>query len=111
MMERMKGGLQPCPDRPRAAGGQLLRHHDGAEPGKARRPPPQIRPACLLQYRRQARVGLDEPLQRLVQIGVGVEEMSHWFLSSSAKADDPVPSAGCYLGTSAFTGCPACAGH
>ena len=75
VMEGIEGRFQPSPDRAGAVGGKLLRHHDGAEPGKACRPPAQIRPPGLSQDGREARIGLQQPLQRLVQIGVGMEKV------------------------------------
>ncbi len=76
-LERIECRNQPRPDRRGARGRELLRHHDRGETGKAALPPPQRRPSRLRQDRRKARVGLDQPRDRVVEIGLGVDEEGH----------------------------------
>ena len=69
----------------------LLAAHDRAQAGKACLPTAQAESASLLRDRLEARIRNDQLCKSRLQIGIGVEEMSHvQFLSCPAEAEHPV---------------------
>ncbi len=75
--EGVIGRRQPPPDRIRARGGKLLRHHDASKPGKAAGPAAQRQPARHRRHRFEARVGGEQRGQSGFDVGFGVDAAGH----------------------------------
>ena len=71
VVERIERGFEPSPDRLGAGGRELLRDHDGGEPGEAVRTLAQRRPSGERERVLEALVGLDQRGERDVEIGFG----------------------------------------
>ena len=74
VMKRIERREQPCADRGRASGRELLSADDGAQPSVASLSPADARHAGLLKNVRQPRVLRDESCHPGLKVGVGVDE-------------------------------------
>src|SRR5882757_5176845 len=92
MMKRIEGGGESAPDRGGAGGRQLLATDDGGEAGKARFAPPQRRHAGERQYRLQPRVEVDQRIDGVVEVVLGVEVNGHCKLQSPFPRKRSMPS-------------------
>ena len=77
VIERIERRLEPAPDRLGARGRELLGDHDGGEARKSVRPAPQRRASGQRERVAPARIGRDQPGDRAIEIGFGVEVARH----------------------------------
>ena len=80
VVERIERGADAAPDRRGARGRQLLAADDRGKPGKARLAPPQRRHAREFEDRLQPRVLLDQRVDGVFEIGLGVEVDGHCWM-------------------------------
>ena len=81
MMKRIERRADAVPDRRRARGGELLAADDRGKTGKAGLALPQRRHAREFEYRSKPRVLLDQRVDGIFEIGLGVEVNGHWINS------------------------------
>src|SRR3981081_2480750 len=77
MVKRIERGADAGPDRGRAGGRQLLAADDRSQAGITGLAPPQRRHARKLKYRFEPRVLLEQHVDGLFEIGLGVEVDGH----------------------------------
>src|SRR5919201_5948200 len=77
MIERIERGREAAPDRRGARGRELLAADDGGKAGKTRLALAQRRHAREFEYRFETRVLLDQHVDGVFEIGLGVEVDSH----------------------------------
>src|SRR6516164_7793090 len=88
LVERIERLAEAVPDRPGAGGRKLLAADDMREPDKAGLAPPERRHASALKDRLQPRVLLDQPMDSVFEIGLGVEVDGHCDLKPSRSAKE-----------------------
>src|SRR6266403_5101900 len=91
MIKRIERGADAGPDRRSAGGGQLLAADDRSQARKTGVAPPQRRHARELKYGPQPRVLLDQRVDGIFEVGLGVEVEGHCrvsgtFCSASCRA-------------------------
>ena len=86
MVKRIERGADAAPDRRGARGRHLLAADDRRQAGKAGLAPPQRRHARKLKYRFQPRILLDQRVDGVFEVGLGVEVDDHWIRNFSSSS-------------------------
>src|ERR1700761_2728089 len=88
MVERIERRAEPRPDRPGARRRQLLAGDNGGKPGKAGLATPQRRHAREFKDGSEARVLPRQRMDRILELGLGVEMDDHCDLKPSCPVKE-----------------------